>query len=606
MLSPASTVHACPRPTTVGLVALLVALVTSLVVAPALGRAGVALADAAPKAVVIVGPASGATDRFLLRGEAIAQVAESYGMDVRRVFHPNATWDAVLANIQGAKLVVYLGHGNGWPSPYGPFQTLTKDGFGLNPYAGASAYTTKYYGEGPIAENVRLATNSIVLLNHLCYASGNGENGETPTESVAVERVDNFAAGFLKTNARAVFAYGHQYVSDVIRLLFTTQQTIDGVFMTPSGTKGFNGTQDRWYSSVRTPGKRLHLDPYPDLGWYRAVTGDLDMTTGEFLGAATTADATSPTLSSARAVAGWSTPRPSSSDPVALTPNGDFFSEKLALAYSGLSESGYLDISVADASGRTVREFSTPATAGSGRASWDGKDGAGATVPDGTYALSIRPRDKAGNQGRAIAVPARVLTALKSPGATRPVFFARDGDDLAPTSTLKVTLLKSAVVTWKLTDTAGTTVAVNRSGKSTSAGSLEWTWDGRDSSGDFVADGTYYSVVSATTGAGTVIHRTRVTSAAFRITPSVSSATAGQTVTFTLASAEPLSAKPTLTVTQPGLAAYTVGTTQVAPTRYRATVTLKSGGTTGSAAIRATGVDTNGSTQTTITSFRVR
>ena len=39
-------------------------------------------------------------------------------MDVRRVFHPHATWDAVMANIQGANLVYYAGHGYGWPSPY--------------------------------------------------------------------------------------------------------------------------------------------------------------------------------------------------------------------------------------------------------------------------------------------------------------------------------------------------------------------------------------------------------------------------------------------------------------------------------------------------------
>ena len=31
---------------------------------------------------------------------------------------------------QGANLFIYLGHGNGWPSPYGPFERYTKDGLG--------------------------------------------------------------------------------------------------------------------------------------------------------------------------------------------------------------------------------------------------------------------------------------------------------------------------------------------------------------------------------------------------------------------------------------------------------------------------------------------
>ena len=34
--------------------------------------------------------------------------------------------------LQGASIVVYYGHGNGWPSPYTPFQEDTKDGLGLN------------------------------------------------------------------------------------------------------------------------------------------------------------------------------------------------------------------------------------------------------------------------------------------------------------------------------------------------------------------------------------------------------------------------------------------------------------------------------------------
>ena len=53
------------------------------------------------------------------------------------IYSPNATWPAVKAALQGASLVVYMGHGNGWPSPYrDALYPPTQDGFGLNPTAG--------------------------------------------------------------------------------------------------------------------------------------------------------------------------------------------------------------------------------------------------------------------------------------------------------------------------------------------------------------------------------------------------------------------------------------------------------------------------------------
>ncbi len=266
------------------LATLLVVIVTAAMMALAMGlapaSAGKAEAAGQLKAVVIVGPSGSLQSSNNAAGKAIADVAASYGMDVRRIFHPYATWSKVLDNIQGASIVVYLGHGNGWPSPYSPYQEDTKDGFGLNASAGSS--TVKYWGATPIAKSIDLAPNAVVLLNHLCYASGNSEPGRAaPSQTTAKQRVDNYANGFIRAGARAVFAYGHQDVSSVIRALMTTHQTMDEIFM----GAGYKGGRDIRFPSARVSGYDVHMDPESSTGYYRSLVGKLSMTAKDVTGA---------------------------------------------------------------------------------------------------------------------------------------------------------------------------------------------------------------------------------------------------------------------------------------------------------------------------------
>ena len=58
--------------------------------------------------------------------------------------------------------------------------------------------------------------------------------------------------------------------------LTNTDSTIDQLFMSPHEHVGWN---DLYFDSQRTPGAVNHLDPDPNLGYLRAVTGDLAMTT---------------------------------------------------------------------------------------------------------------------------------------------------------------------------------------------------------------------------------------------------------------------------------------------------------------------------------------
>ena len=107
--------------------------------------------------------------------------------NVVKVYSPNATSAKVKAAVNGASIVVYLGHGNGWPSPYtyDPNYT-TKDGFGLNADLNddgkLSDYENKYYGE-PWIRTLTPAPNAVVLLFHLCYASGNSEPGNADPDA---------------------------------------------------------------------------------------------------------------------------------------------------------------------------------------------------------------------------------------------------------------------------------------------------------------------------------------------------------------------------------------------------------------------------------------
>jgi flagellar hook assembly protein FlgD len=242
-----------------------------------------AAAPANPKVVIIVGATHDVTPRYRTYANEVYAEAIKYTTNVVRVYSPNATWSKVQSAVNGASIVVYLGHGNGWPSPYtyDPNYT-TKDGFGLNATAGDGDYNNKYYGE-PYIRTLNFAPNAVVLLFHLCYASGNSEpGGAAPTASVARQRADNYAAAFIRAGARAVIADGHSHSPYYISSLFTTRQTIDQLWRkAPS----FNNHRFSFESS-RSPGYTIEMDPdNTSSGYYRSLGGKLSLRTEDVTGA---------------------------------------------------------------------------------------------------------------------------------------------------------------------------------------------------------------------------------------------------------------------------------------------------------------------------------
>jgi flagellar hook assembly protein FlgD len=241
-----------------------------------------------PKVAIIVGATHGSTSAYRSYADQVYAEAAKYTNNVVKVYSPNATASRVRAAVNGASIIVYLGHGNGWPSPYtyDPNYT-TKNGFGLNYDTNGdgklSDYENKYYGE-PWIEDLTPAPNAVVLLFHLCYASGNSESGgAAPSLSTAKKRVDNYAAAFIRAGARAVIANGHSHDAYYIRALFTTRQTIEQYWRRAPDFHNHVLA----YASSRNPGYTFLMDPdsATPSGFYRSITGRMSLTTEQVTGA---------------------------------------------------------------------------------------------------------------------------------------------------------------------------------------------------------------------------------------------------------------------------------------------------------------------------------
>ena len=77
-----------------------------------------AVAATSPKVAIIVGPGGSLTSSYLAWGRAAATEARHYTSNVVVVLTPRATWSRVKAAMTGASVVVYIGRGRGFPSPY--------------------------------------------------------------------------------------------------------------------------------------------------------------------------------------------------------------------------------------------------------------------------------------------------------------------------------------------------------------------------------------------------------------------------------------------------------------------------------------------------------
>ena len=300
--------------------ALLAAMAMAAPAAAPLARADTPIT---PKVVIIVGPAGSATAGYRSDAMAAANAAARYTSTVVTIESPNATWDVVAPALQGASIVVYMGHGNGFPSPYAStLQPDREDGLGLNPTAGVDDTATRYWGEQYLATAIRLAPNAVVILGHLCYASGSSEPGyPDPSADVARQRTDNFAAGFIAAGARAVIAEAYSgSTASYIDRLFTAHDSVSDIWANAPSRQGIASS----FASVRSAGMTEALDPDRSSGkYYRSFVGDTALLSDAVIKSTTSAPVATPSPTPTLDPTASPTPSPAptpSPSPVIATP----------------------------------------------------------------------------------------------------------------------------------------------------------------------------------------------------------------------------------------------------------------------------------------------
>ncbi len=290
---------------------------------------------------------------------------------------------------------------------------------------------------------------------------------------------------------------------------------------------------------MRIPGARIHIDPDPVEGYLRAVTGDLEFSTTAWRNApAQPPDTTAPVVSNVRASQEKVTIAAVNRQAPIFTPNGDGLSDTIGISYR-LSEDAFLAIKVKRA-GRVVRRTSAWAQAGPGTVAWNGRNDNAKYVPEGNYNVYLTPTDRAGNQGASKRISAKVLNSVRNPSVSRTLFWARDGDRMAASSTLKARLIRPATVSWIIRDRKGKVVRRGIPPEQRSAGVVRFVWNGQDDRGRWVPDGKYTARVRVTTSMGSYAHDVVLRHMPFQAYTPSWTRRRGDTVTLRITTAEPL------------------------------------------------------------------
>ncbi len=180
--------------------------------------------------------------------------------------------------------------------------------------------------------------------------------------------------------------------------------------------------------------------------------------------------------------------------PTFLSPNGDGRNDDTRLSMTA-SEALTGTARVLDRTGATVRRWAI-AAATAGAWTWNGRDAAGRTVPDGRYTFRVSGLDRGGN-------PTTAQRVVGVDRTIRSVTWARSSFVPAGGQKDKVTIVLRRAARVSVAIYAGSTL-VRRVwiDRPLAAGTATWTWNGRNAAGALVRAGSYKVVVDAISGIG--------------------------------------------------------------------------------------------------------
>jgi hypothetical protein len=262
-----------------------VALITALTLISMLMVAAPVGAATQKKVVIIVGPTGALTDTYRSKGDAIYAAAVAAGATAVKVYSPNATWANVKAAVNGANIIVFLGHGNGYPNPYGSTELIDRtNGWGLNRtttngdsdnwsttmvYCGEKVLrgmltssddaARKTYCGGTANDGITPAPNWVMIYNSACYAPGASEGWDAPaTESVALQRVRNYSYPGLSIGGGAYFSTDmHQGGAQLVDRILRNPTMAFGAIA--EGANGYTLSRQRHFNHQDLPGKRIWI-----------------------------------------------------------------------------------------------------------------------------------------------------------------------------------------------------------------------------------------------------------------------------------------------------------------------------------------------------------
>jgi hypothetical protein len=173
---------------------------------------GPVAAGGVKKVAVLVGPTEITDSHYLTWAEELADTAEAAGATVELAYCPTPA--EAKAAVNGASIIVYFGHGSGFPNPYSTTEhPQWVNGWGLRDpakpwdgetceddvlrYYGEDYLTGKLSGQGWTAGAITPAPGFVMVYSNACYTPGAGEARPAPPVATALARVSNYSSPIL-------------------------------------------------------------------------------------------------------------------------------------------------------------------------------------------------------------------------------------------------------------------------------------------------------------------------------------------------------------------------------------------------------------------------